>query len=76
MFLDDITSCHAVPMTLTGVFTTLLDIPIAMPVGEIQFRVSVSLEPHAVACPPVWDSFVLVFGLLLLHHFTDNLKSW
>ena len=66
MLLDDIPSCHDIPMMLTGVFTTLLDIPIAMLVGEIQFWVSVSLELHAaVAQPPVWDSFVLVFGRLL-----------
>ena len=65
MFLDDIASCHDIPMTLTGVFTMLLDIRIATLVGEIQFGVSVSLELHAVARPPVWDSFVLVFGRLL-----------
>ena len=41
MFLDDIASCHAVPMTLTGVFTMLLDIPLATPVGETQFWISV-----------------------------------
>ena len=66
MFPDDITSCHDVPMTLTGVFTTLLDIPIATPAGEIQFWVSVPQELHAVARPPVWDCFVPVFGRLLL----------
>ena len=51
MFLDDIASCHAVPMTLTCVFTALLDIPIATPAGEIHFWVSVPLELHAVARP-------------------------
>ena len=66
MFLDDIASCHAVPMRLTGVFTTLLDIPIATPAGEIHFLVSVPLQLHAVARPPVWDSFVQIFGRLLL----------
>ena len=66
MFLDDITSCHAVHMTQIGVFITLLDILIATPAGEIQFRVSVSIELHAVARPPFRDSFVLVFGRLLL----------
>ena len=65
MFLDDIASSHDVPMTLTGVFTMLLDIPIATLVGEIQLWVSVSLKLHQVARPPVWDSFVLVFGRLL-----------
>ena len=67
MFLDDIASCHDVPMTLTGVFTTLLDIPIATLVVEIQFWVSVPQELHAVAHPPVWDRFVPVFGRLLLN---------
>ena len=67
MFLDDITSCYDVPMTLTGVFAMLLDIPIATLVGEIQFGVSVPQELHAVACPPVWDRFVPVFGRLLLN---------
>ena len=43
MFLDDITSCHDVPMTLTGVFTMLLDFPIGTLAGEIQFWVSVPL---------------------------------
>ena len=45
MFRDDIASCHDVPMTLTGVFTTLLDIPIATPAGEIQFWASESIAP-------------------------------
>ena len=67
MFLDDIASCHDVPMTLTGVFTMLLDIPIATPAGDIQFWVSVPQELHAVARPPVWDRFVPVFGPLLLN---------
>ena len=67
MFLDDIASCHDVPMTLTGVFTTLLDIPIAMPAGEIQFWVSVPQELHAVARPPIWDRFVPVYGRFLLN---------
>ena len=75
MFLDDIASCHAVSMTSTGVFTTLLDIPIATPAGEKHFWVSVSLELHAVAHPPVWDSFVLVFGRLLLNNFQTNIKD-
>ena len=76
MFLDDIVNCHDVPMTLTGVFTTLLDIPIATLVGEIQFWVSVSLELHAVARPPVCDSFVPAFGRLLPYlsiRFNSNL---
>ena len=34
MFQDDIASCHDVPMTPTGVFTALLDIPIVTPAGE------------------------------------------
>ena len=34
MFQDDIASCHDVPLTLTGVFTALLDIPIVTPAGE------------------------------------------
>ena len=67
MFLDDIASCHDLPVTLTGVFTMLLDIPIATPAGDIQFWVSVPQELHAAARPPVWDRFVPVFGPLLLN---------
>ena len=56
MFLDDIASSHAIPVKLTGVFTALLDIPIVTPAGEIHFWVSVPLELHAVARPPVTNS--------------------
>ena len=65
MFLNDIASCHDVPMMLTVVFTMLLDIPVATPADQIQCCVGVPQELHAVARPPVWDRFVPVFGRLL-----------
>ena len=89
MFWDDIASCHDVPMTLTGVFTTLLDIPIATPAGEIQFWVSVPQacqELQAVARPPVWNLctslwpssphlFQIVLQLILLIYACLFLKT-